>query len=252
MKNLLKICVLASLVITMSCNNEDEEIILDSSAIEIENFDGEFEAKDFEALEAIEISEKHKNRRRYFAFSKADVINPILGLTTGKSKLIRGRKGIYTRYRSNNLIAGHAYTLWLVIWNRPENCATPNQCNDGDFAIADQVEVEVLFGGSGRVVGKNGKGTFYGRLKAGDVSESINDLFGLPPAGGLQKGNTFPAEVHLVLRSHGPAIPGMIHEQISSYVGGCTDPFAIAPFTEIPDAVGECGDIEFSLHAPVN
>jgi len=251
MKTLLKICVLASLVITISCNNEYEEIILDSSS-EIENFEGSFEAKDFEKLEAVEISEKHRNHRRYFSFSKADVINPILGLTTGKSKLIRGKKGIYTRYRSNNLIAGHVYTLWWVIWNRPENCATPNQCNDGDFAIADQVEVEVLFAGSGRIVGSNGKGTFYGRLKTGDDSESVNGLFGLPPAGGLQDGNSFPAEVHMVLRSHGPAIPGMIHEQISGYLGGCTDPFAIAPFTEIPDAVGECGDIEFSIHASVN
>ena len=141
--------------------------------------------------------------------------------------------------------------MWIVIWNNPENCAIPNQCNDGDFAIADQVEVEVLYG-SGHVVGNNGKGNFSAYLNEDDVSGSINTLFELPPAGGLQSGNSLGAEVHFVLRSHGPKIPGMVNEQIGGYLGGCTDPFAIAPFTEIPDAVGECGDIEFAIHAPVN
>ncbi len=246
MKKLLKMLVLAMIIIITSCNTNSDEIILDDpSAVEIENFEGTFEAKNFEALE------KHG---RYFAFSRADVINPILGIATGKSKLIRGRRGIYTRYRSNNLIPGHAYTLWWVIWNNPEECLTPNGCGDPDDVdfLNPATEVDVLFAGSGRVIGNNGKGTFYGLLRAGDDSDSVNDLMGIPLVGGLQTGNTFGAEVHLVLRSHGPAIPGMIYEQISGYTGGCTDPFAILPFTEIPDEVGECGDIEFSIHAPVN
>jgi len=44
----------------------------------------------------------------------------------------------------------------------------------------------------------------------------------------------------------------LVNEQINSYEGGCTDPFAFAPFTEIPDAIGECGDIEFAIHPPAN
>jgi len=66
----------------------------------------------------------------------------------------------------------------------------------------------------------------------------------------LQSGKTFSAEVHIVLRSHGPAIPGIIDEQISTFEGGCIIFFD--PFTEIPDDVGECGDIEFAIHPPVN
>ena len=54
----------------------------------------------------------------------------------------------------------------------------------------------------------------------------------------------------MVLRSHGPAIPGEVNEQISGYLGGCTTFFP--PFTEIPDEVGECGDFEFAIHSPVN
>ncbi len=245
MKKLLKIFVLANLLITMSCNNEDEEIILDSSAIEIENFESEFNAKEFEAVE--------KSGGNYLTITREDAFNPILDEISGKSTLIRGRRGIWARYKAKKLIPGHAYTLWWVIWNKPQNCATPNQCNDGDFPNAGNVEVELLYA-SGAVARRNGKATFYGRLRAGNDSGSINDLFGLPFFGGLQKGNTFGAEVHLVIRSHGPAIAGLVHEQIGGYLGGCPQefPYGFGPFTEIPDAVGECGDIEASLHAPVN
>lgn len=183
--------------------------------------------------------------------STVDVVNPILGEVTGTSTLHRSNNGITINYKTSGLTPGYAYTLWWVIWNKPQNCDTPGACTDADFLIADQVEVEVLYGG-GHVVGNNGKGNFSAHLNVDDDSDTINDLFGLPPAGGLQTGNTLSAEVHAVLRSHGPKIPGLVNEQIGSYVGGCTDPFAIAPFTEIPDAVGECGDIEFAIHPPAN
>ena len=217
MKKLLKLSLLAFIFISCS----EEEIIDTSIAIKTANK------------------------------STVDVINPILGQVTGTSTLHRTNNGITVNYKTTGLTSGYAYTLWIVIWNEPQNCATPNQCNDGDFVIADQVEVEVLYGG-GHVVGNNGVGNFSARLNEGDDSRSINDLFGLPPAGGLQSGNTLGAEVHFVIRSHGPAIPGMVDEQIGGYLGGCTDPFAIAPFTEIPDEVGECGDIEFAIFAPIN
>jgi hypothetical protein len=219
MKNLTNLCLSVFILMTISCNQDS---IIDT-----------------------EIESKKANK------STVDVINPILGEVTGTSTLHRTNNGITVNYKTTGLTPGYAYTLWIVIWNSPENCATPNQCNDGDFAIADLVEVEVLYGG-GHVVGNSGKGNFSAHLNEDDVSGSINDLFGLPPAGGLQSGNSLGAEVHFVLRSHGPKIPGMVSDQISSYEGGCTDPFAIAPFTEIPDAVGECGDIEFAIHAPVN
>jgi len=237
MKNLLKLLFLIIIFAISSCSRDSEEIILDNPSANLENFDGDFKAKDFETLE------KHG---RYFVYSRADVINPILGQTTGNSKLIRGRRGIWTRYRSNVLTSGYVYTLWWAIWNNPENCATPGQCIDTDLGNPD-TGVEFMYA-TGRLIRQNGIGTFYARLKAGDDSGSINALFGLPSAGGLQKGNTFNAQIDLLLRSHGPAIPGMIYEQVSGYAGGCTNPFEIPPFTEIPDEEGECAEIEFSVH----
>ena len=51
--------------------------------------------------------------------------------------------------------------------------------------------------------------------KENDDSGSINvSFFGLPEYGGLQ--NALTAEIHPVLRSHGPAIPGMVAEQIGN------------------------------------
>ena len=56
------------------------------------------------------------------------------------------------------------------------------------------------------------------------------------------------AEIHILLRSHGPAIPGIVNEQIDSYLGGCTDNFD--PLSAVPVAVGECGDIIAAVHKP--
>ena len=180
-----------------------------------------------------------------------DVINPIQGEVVGSATLHRNSNGLTFNYNSNALTPGYTYTVWWVIWNEPEKCGIPGACNDTDFAIADMVEVDVMNAG-GHVIGNNGKGNFGGHLNAGDDSGSVNDLFGLPAAGGLQEGKTFSAEVHLVLRSHGPAISGEVSSQISSYTGGCNDPFAFPPFTEIPDEIGECGDIEFAIFPPAS
>ena len=223
MKNTIKLCLIAMMMFSMSCSNEPITDAI-NSAQEVDLF-----------------SRTNK--------STVDVINPILGIVTGTSTLHRNSSGITVNYKTTGLTPGYAYTIWWVIWNNPQECSIPGECNDPDFGNAEAVGVDVLYA-AGHVVGKSGVGNFSGRLNAGDDSKSINALFGLPAAGGLQSGNTYSAEVHLVLRSHGPAIPGEVNEQISGYLGGCTTFFD--PFAEIPDEVGECGDIEFAIHSPVN
>ncbi len=176
-----------------------------------------------------------------------DIFDVVNGVVAGTSTLHRNSSGITVNFKATGLTPGYAYTIWWVIWNNPENCTTPGACTDIDFGIADAVQVEVM-GATGHVVGNSGKGNFSAHLNENDDSSTVNPLFGLPGYGGLLDAQK--AEVHLVLRSHGPAIPGMVNEQISSYEGGCDDPFAIPPFTEIPDEVGECGDIYASIHQP--
>lgn len=177
------------------------------------------------------------------------------GPITGTATLHRNKNGITVNFKAENLYPG-AYTIWWVIWNKPENCAVEDECMEPDFplpgSIVNGVGVEVMYAG-GHVVGNNGKGNFSARLNAGDDSpESMNTSFGFPSVGGLAVGNTFDAEVHVVLRTHGPSVPGLINEQISSYRGGCDNPFQYAPFTVYPDVIGECADIAAAIFAPVN
>ncbi len=77
----------------------------------------------------------------------------------------------------------------------------------------------------------------------------MNDELGLPiDVGGLW--DVQKAQIQLLLRSHGPAVPGMVEEQIRSYGGGCTE--FLPPFSEIPDAVGECAEVLVSVHLPLS
>ena len=176
--------------------------------------------------------------------SSAQITNGITGDVIGESTLYRQVSGIFVDFEASGLEPNYAYTLWLVVWNNPENCAIPGECAEEDFTIADQVEVEALFG-TGGISNTDGTATFTVVLEVGDDSGSINEsIFGLPAFGGLQ--NAMTAEIHPILRSHGPVIPGEIANQISSFEGGCTEFFP--PFTEIPDIEGECGDIAFALH----
>lgn len=175
--------------------------------------------------------------------SSTAVFNTITGDIIGTSILHRNSNGVTVNFKTTDLMPGHAYTLWWVVWNKPENCIVPGECTEADFANALDVEVQLLYA-AGNVAGNNGKGNFSAHLNENDDTGSIHELFGLPNFGGLQNAET--AEIHAVLRSHGPKIPGQVSEQISSYEGGCT--VFLPPFTQIPVEEGECGDIIAALH----
>ena len=175
--------------------------------------------------------------------SSTDIFNAVTGDVIGTSTLHRNSKGMTVNFKTEGLMPGHAYTLWWVIWNKPENCIVPGACSEADFANALNVEVQLLYA-TGHVAGNNGKGNFSAHINENNDNGSIHELFGLPNFGGLQNAQT--AEVHAVLRSHGPKIPGQVSSQIGSYEGGCT--VFLPAFTEIPDEVGECGDIISALH----
>ncbi|MEN8789709.1 MAG: hypothetical protein ABF293_11520 [Flavobacteriaceae bacterium] len=177
-----------------------------------------------------------------------DVVN---GVLAGTSTLHRNNNGITANFKATGLIPGHAYTVWWVIWNNPEECeGGVGACgSDADFIEnADAIKIEIMYA-TGHVAGNSGTGNFGAHLNENDDSGSINDLQFLPAYGGLL--DSQKAEVHLVLRSHGPAVPGIVNEQIGSYLGGCPTDFPYGfVFTEIPDEVGECGDIYASIHPP--
>ena len=174
-------------------------------------------------------------------YSFADPMTEIPGSSTG---LVRNPNGISMNFKVTDAVAGHAYTVWWVIFNAPENCAT-TPCGEPDIFNPD-TQTDVTYA-AGTIVGQNGL-SVSGHRSVGDLSGSampfFNDVLGLDlPVVGLV--DPEGAEVHLVTRSHGPKVPSEMPGQIQTYVGGCDN------FLQPPDQAvneGDCADTHFSIH----
>jgi hypothetical protein len=167
----------------------------------------------------------------------------------GYSKLVRTNNGISFRLQTNELEPGTVVTLWVVIFNNPENCV--DGCNANDLANPD-VQGDLQYA-SGRIIGSSGKATYAGRLNEGNTSESILPIWLDLPAHGLI--NTRKAEIHLIVHSHGPKISGLVNEMLHSFNAGC-GPVFDPSFPPIPEELGThgpntCRDVQFAVH-PLN
>lgn len=170
----------------------------------------------------------------------------------GTTTLVRTPQGVNFTYKTSNLTPGQVVTVWVVVFNNPEHCAT-TPCTFADMANPDRpgVQSDFLYGG-GHIIGGSGRGNFGGRLRVGDTSGS-----GLAEVGGTAVGLLYPetAEIHLALHSHGPAVPGQIlKEQLTTFLGGCQtflgpDGLADGP-EDMPVTVGECSTFQASIHLP--
>ncbi len=145
------------------------------------------------------------------------------------SMLVRTDDGVTMTIHTSDLEPGAAYTVWWVIFNDPA------MCSDGVCGMNDLLP----FGGSpavmssvvratGHVIGNNGVGDFAAHLEEGNPLGQVLFGPGLLDARG--------AEIHLVVRSHGQPIPGLVDEQISMFNGGCK--------------VNTCTDVQFTIHQP--
>ena len=80
-----------------------------------------------------------------------------------------------------------------------------------------------------------------------DASGSVWEVLGLPAPGLM---DAYKAEIHFVVRDHGPYISGMKREMTSTFNGGCelgelpADPRLgkVGPIT--------CVDVHFAVHKP--
>jgi hypothetical protein len=169
-------------------------------------------------------------------FSSSDMYNFASAVQVPEtySTLDRTNDAVTMTINTSELDGGAAYTVWWVIFNNPENCTHPipgvSGCGEPDllaFGGDPSVNSSALWA-SGHVIGKNGVGNFAGHLKAGEAPGEV--LFGP----GLT--NVEGAEIHLVVRSHGQLIPGLVIEQIQTFVGGCS--------------VNACENHQFAVHQP--
>jgi hypothetical protein len=181
------------------------------------------------------------------------------GAPAGSSTIVRNDNGISGSFSSSlsNSVAsadGQAVTLWVVVFNNPGACINaPDPCIEDDL-FNPAVMPDVLYG-SGNVVDDSEIASFGFHRKAGDNSGSIATLFGMPTDNGQSFGLKYPrsAEIHYVLRTHGPKDPMYMPSQIQTYGGGCVD---FAPFGYLPPAnpldlylgVGQCQDVQFAIN----
>jgi hypothetical protein len=129
--------------------------------------------------------------------------------------------------------------MWMVIFNEPGGCV--DGC-DGDDLFNPAAVVDVVYV-AGNVVGGQGTSTFSGRRAAGDNSGSLFAALGAPAPGLI---DPLAAELHLIVRDHGEAIPGQIPAQIHTFEGACTPDSSFGLGTG-PNA---CLDVQFSVHIP--
>ena len=144
----------------------------------------------------------------------------------GTSTLHRNKNGITVNFKTDGLIPGNAYTLWFVVFG--EAPGPPSSTH-----------------AAGHIVGGSGKGNFSGHISVGDIFDT--------PNGSMPVFNTpLTAEVHMALRTHGPAQPGMIPSQIQTLDGGCTSGFPTGPMLHADsDIEGYCANIQVAMHPSV-
>lgn len=135
--------------------------------------------------------------------------------THGFATLKRGDDWVQVNIQTRGLPAG-AYTVWWVVFDTPDGCTNP--CGENDLFNSD-AHVSVFFA-TGGVVHGNGAGSFRARYRFGD------DLGEPGSQHILGDGSLDPsrAEVHNIIRYHGPASadPATLFEQTHTLLGGCS------------------------------
>lgn len=134
----------------------------------------------------------------------------------GAATLFRSRHGLEMRIATTHLDPNAAYTVWWVVFNNPSGCVGP--C--GPTNLRNPAARASVFYAAGFVTGDDGTGNVTAHVEDGVLPAGVEVV----PEGtvaGLDRGNGFGAEVHLVVRSHGPVIAGMADSQIGSFNGAC-------------------------------
>lgn len=133
------------------------------------------------------------------------------------STLVRNDNGVAMTIHTVGLPTGTADTVWWVIFNNPSACSHGMgglRCGAGDLFLP-AVMASVQFA-TGHIIGPDGVGDYGAYLREGDTSGCASPAL---PCNGLANART--ADVHLVVRTHGAPIPGLIPEQIHTFNGGC-------------------------------
>jgi hypothetical protein len=156
-----------------------------------------------------------------YTFQRQDLsLFPQNDISGSKATLMRSDEGITVAVETMDLPVDEAtgdaiYTMWVPVFNNPELCSDgscgiddlPPPVGNGDPAI----KANVMWVAGTTI--EDGWGSLGGFLAVGDASKAIF------PGDGLV--DPHKAEIHFILRNHGPMIPGHLEEQLGTVWGGC-------------------------------
>ncbi len=152
------------------------------------------------------------------------------GDADGASMLTRTRNGVAYSLNTRELAPDVPYTNWWITFNNPEKCFKRCACGEADF---DNPKVDIgVFWATGRISDAYGQAAFSAEVEYGELPGEADQVpfpdFDSP----IKRG----AEIHLVVRGHGPRIGDGV-EQLTTFNGGCGE--------------GEpnvCVDVQFAEH----
>lgn len=151
------------------------------------------------------------------------------------SQLVRSKDGVFMTFHSQGLVPGTVATAWWVFFNDPKECAT-DPCRVADLLTNPASQPSLLYA-AGRIVGPDGALDLGSFRAAGDTTGGES----FPPFPATNPGLLDPkhAQVHIVIRTHGPALladPATLATQLSTFNGACP------PNT--------CANVQVSIHEP--
>lgn len=162
-----------------------------------------------------------------------------MGELAGSARIKRSKQDVLLSLETDQATPGDAYTVWWIIFNNPDACDLDNMpgCDGGDLGTPEVVASGLNAGGG--VADDDGNFTITTVLPAGfmhtNTEGATRQLFGP----GLQ--DTAGAELHVIVRSHGPANPNQdpnddsieLIGQISTVEGSCGINACFDPFVAI-------------------
>lgn len=180
------------------------------------------------------------------------LIGDLATVEGSSAKLTRADDSLAIRINTTQLEAG-AYTVWWVVFNNVEECASWPDAGCNPFVDLANPDVHgAVFFATGGVVKDNGVGHFRAYLETNfEPADSGSRDKVLISNGGLGLQNPQTAEVHIALRYHGPAAlgnPDLLMKQIGTSSGGCNNGTFFVPEDPVPaDRLFGCYDPQVAV-----
>lgn len=167
---------------------------------------------------------------------------PIVGdAVVGGGILTRTKSSVHAQVSVTQLTPNVPYTAWWVVFNEPENCDVFLACGPDDLSNA--AANVAVFHAAGFFSDASGQANVTADLFSGNLPDDIDGILGIDDGVGLETNNGLGAELHIVIRGHGP-VPALndgsagytVAEQLSQFNGGC--PAAVG------DPLDACEDVQ--------